>query len=186
VFEEQLSAAQGEADGLRVEEERMRIRAPQTGIVVALADGLEPGRWVAHGELLAHIANAGRGSIEAFATEAELADLARGQTATFYFDSLSHDPIQARISRIDSNSLPVLTWSMLASDNGGSIETTKSSKSKLVPLRAWYRLVLDPITQPVPVDQQHRGHVALPGQSRSILATALRSAYVTFIRESGF
>jgi len=186
VIREELIALNNEADGLRKEIDQLTIRAPHDGIVAEIEDDITPGRWVARGALLVHIVNEKIQVIEAFVTETSLVDISVGQVGKFLTDNSIGHEITAEVARIDTNSVAVLPWQMLASENGGDIECLRSAKGKLVPRQTWYRVILRPNQHVDEPHYQQRGRVLLQSSAHSIITSLLRSLYVILIKESGF
>ncbi len=181
----EYEASLAEYRGLLAQKAKLEVTAPIAGTVVDIAEGLEPGLWVAAKSRLASVIDPHAVTAEAYVDEADLDRIAPGDEATFRADADSRIEVPLRIVEIARASTRTLPDPYLASTYGGPITVRTPKQNELVPDRTVYRVTLAPTGDAPPPSRVLRGHVALRGEAVSIAQRTWRSFHAVFIRESG-
>jgi putative peptide zinc metalloprotease protein len=197
VTEREYQEVRAEYRGLSDQKNRLQVAAPIAGTVVDLADGLEPGTWLAPKSRLLSVVEPGGVIVDAYVDETDLERIAAGATARFVgeADSLIEYPLT--VVEVARASTRVLTDPPLASTHGGPIEVrpaqpgpgqtspAQGRQEQLVPDHTIYRVRLAPAGAMPPLARILRGHVLMQGEARSLAARAWRAVLAVVIRESG-
>lgn len=185
VTEQEYLAALTEYRGLIEEKARLDVTAPIAGEVVDIADGLDPGAWVAAKSRLLSVIDPTNVIVEAYIDEADLARVEPGGSGVFVAEADSRIETALRVVEIAGASTPVLIDPTLASTFGGPITVRNTKQNELIPDRALYRVTLAPTGETDPPTRILRGHVVLRGEAISIAARVWRALLATVIREGG-
>ncbi|MBI9077932.1 MAG: HlyD family efflux transporter periplasmic adaptor subunit [Desulfatibacillum sp.] len=183
--EEQLAEALTQAQGYRRRIDQLIVTTPMPGRIMDMADGLRPGRWVHGSQLLAVVVDTGQVRVGALAQETELAAVATGQPARFYFEGAAFAPVDCRLERIDRAAVRTLAEPYLASIYGGDLPVHRTDHG-LRPHASVYGISLRICDSPRLPERMLRGTVRVQGRPQSLLGRLLRNAYALLIRESGF
>ncbi|MCA1907246.1 MAG: HlyD family efflux transporter periplasmic adaptor subunit [Magnetospirillum sp.] len=177
---EELETTLAAQAALRAELERLTLRAPQSGTVIDVSPGLQPGQWINPQEAVAGLRQGA--TIEAYVDEADLAGLKAGDSAQFIPEG-SGKAIAATIDVIDRVAVKTLSEPILATQYGGGIEARFDHKG-LVPDHAVFRVRLRPQPE-ITVLAPLRGQANLQGERRSFLGRTFRAAAAILLREWG-
>ena len=187
VLEEQLALASAELAGAASDQARATIRAPLSGRVMDMAEGLRPDRWLAADDRLAVVVAADDGKGEAFTAEADLGHIAVGRTGRFMPDDPDLGDLRITVSAIDTAAARSLADPALASAFGGPVAVASDAGEKaLVPRDTVYRVQFSPDARPSYPQRTIRGRVLIDTEPRSIISTLWRAMAAAVMRESGF
>lgn len=186
VVRQDYAAAQEKHAALKLEQDRLTIRAPFDGQVADLASPLLPGEWVSDGEWLGTLTAPGAALIEAFVDERDLERLAIGNEATFIAEAGGWDRIPLKVVNLATTATTRLqNVPELASTHGGGIATLPDTRHGPVPEKAIYRVTLaaaDGHQLPLAL----RGEVHIEGDRQSLALRLLTGAIAVLRREAGF
>jgi len=193
-MEEDLASVLAERQGLLDSLTRLEVRAPLSGTVTDLEDGLLPGRWVGPKLPLGIVVSPGPGELVGYVGEGDFDRLKPGAAARFHPD----DPLQARrdarVQSVDPVSVTVLDVPALASLHGGPVAVEgqnglvsagATNRSALAPVEAVYRIVFAVSGEGGPAHVT-RGGARVEGEARSLAERFWRVAAAVLIRETGF
>jgi len=197
VTEREYQEVRAEYQGLTEQKSRLQVSSPIAGTVIDLADGLEPGTWLAPKSRLLSVVEPASAIVDAYVDETDLERIAPGATARFVgeADSLIEYPLT--VVEVARASTRVLTDPPLASTHGGPIEVraaqpgpgrtnpAQARQEQLVPDHTVYRVRLAPTAAMPPLARILRGHVLMQGEAKSLAALAWRAILAVVIRESG-
>ena len=185
VIVSELAAAMAEREALGAERRRLVLKAPHAGIVVDLAEGLRPGRWVRPGLRLARIVDGRQYKIEAFVAEQDLARVHPGAAGRFYPDRDHARVVSGRVAGADPTSLRRIESAYMASTYGGRL-AARVSPDGLTAQDSVYRVRLAPVSLDDGPGQILVGIFRLEAPPACPLAGLARRAMALIIRESGF
>lgn len=185
----ELEGALAERASLMREAERLTLRAPHAGRIVARDPETGIGDWIGAGEWLATLIVPDAPLVEAYLGEADLARVTAGSRATFYPDAPTRAPIAVTIAEIaDTATARLASAPELASIHGGAIPA-HAGEDGPVPDGAVYRVLARPdpgAGETGMTDMALRGTLRLQGERRSLAARSWRAIRAVLIRESGF
>jgi putative peptide zinc metalloprotease protein len=192
VMEEDLAAALAEQRGLRENRERLIVRAPLSGQVTELAEGLRAGCWVNSRLVLAQVVADGPSELVGYVAEADLERVLPGASARFHPDDPLKPRFDARVVSVDRVGAATLDPPALASLFGGPVavegQPNSTGRPNLKPVDAVYRVILSPegprASSRPPFEERGIAHV--DAEARSLAGRFLRTAASVLIRESGF
>ena len=187
VLQQELSRSEAKLSGLLEQRKKLTIRAPFQGMVVDLAKGLTPGRWLDPESPLAvlvdHTANP---ELVGFVSEVDLTRIQPGLNARFFPDDPVRPSFDAEVKIVSEVNTTVLDIPLLASEFGGSIPVRRADKDLLVPEHGIYRVTLTTM-EPLPFPGQVIiGEVGIQGEAKSLAERMGTAIGATMIRESGF
>jgi len=186
VLNRRLEAGTTELSGLKGVMERLTLRAPFDGVIVARNDELAPGVWLPRKEPLYMIADTSSSRIDAYVSERELEMIKVGASARFIPDALEFGAYKCSVAEIDRVNIPTIDEPFLASTYGGPIAARNDPQGVIIPDMPLFRIRLDgcsPATVPL---IKLRGVAHIESEKRSTLVELVRYAYATIIREIGF
>lgn len=183
---ERVAEADAEVAGLREQLALLVVRAPFDGRVVEVADGLQPGAWVAAREKLLRVTGGHGAKGEAYVTEAQRLRLEIGASARFIADVPGRPAINCRIPAIDTMNLPVIENLYVTSHYGGAIAVQQDRHGQLTPTQTIFRVRLDDCDSKGAPGFESRGVVHLEAERASLIADLARRAIATFKKEMGF
>ena len=179
--------AQASVKGLQEQVDQLIVRAPFSGRIADINEGLVPGAWMAHKEKLYEVVGPHGAKAEAFVGEYELSSLQAGSSANFIAELAGAPSLTCRIEAIDRVNLAALESPYLASTYGGAIAVQKDKQGALVPTEARYRVRLadcgDAASSPV---REMRGVAHLKGEWHSFAGSYVRRGIAALQREMGF
>lgn len=186
VVRQDYAAAQEKHAALKLEQERLTIRAPFDGLVADLATPLLPGEWVSSGEWLGVVTTPDSVLIEAFVDERDLGRLAIGNQALFIAEGGGWDRIPLKVVSLAATATTRLqNVPELASTHGGGIAALPDTRHGPVPEKAVYRVVLSAIdgqSRPMAL----RGEVHIEGERQSLALRMATWVIAVLRREGGF
>lgn len=186
VLRQELATQVSARAGYREELAALAVRAPFPGRVVAVAEGLVPGRWVAGDLALARLVDPASGEIKGYTVGQDFSRLEVGAAAVFYPDDPARPPLHCRVTGLDPVNVPRLDVPALASPYGGPIPARLGPDGELVPEKSVYRVTLRPEPPAPAPTAMVRGLVQVEAPPRSLLDRAWRTVAAVLIRESGF
>ena len=185
----ELEGALAERASLTREAERLILRAPHAGRIVARDPETGIGDWIGAGEWLATLIVPDAPLVEAYLGEADLARVAPGSMAVFYPAAPARSAVPVTITEIaDTATARLASAPELASIHGGAIPA-HAGEDGPVPDGAVYRVRARPDLadgEPRMTDMALRGTLRLQGERRSLAARSWRAVRAVLIRESGF
>ena len=186
VLQETLLTLKAEEGGYREQRERLRLTAPFSGTVVAIRDGLQPGRWVSRTTPLLELVDPHHAEVNAWVAERDVGRVRPGVGAWFYPDHGDGPGVPLTLTHLDPVAAEILDKPAFASRHGGEIPTRPDGVGRLIPDGAVYRLRFRPEGATGPVLRTVMGQVRIPVERRSLIRRALTLAGGVWIRESGF
>lgn len=185
VLEQQLAEAVAEYRGLAAQRQRLKVRAPQPGIVRELLPSLLPGRWLAPGDVLVRVIAPGL-QVRGYLPEDQLWRVAPGAEGRFVADDPARTAPRVLLEEVDANGVAHLQLEALASDHHGPIPVRRNAEQQAEPLQAQYGARLQLLDDfPAPA-QPLRGVVVVQGKGESVLGSLWRRLAALGVRESGF
>jgi putative peptide zinc metalloprotease protein len=181
-----LEAGTTELSGLKGVMERLTLRAPFEGVIVARNDELVQGAWLPRKEPMYVIADTSRNRVDAFISERELVGVKVGAAARFIPDALEFGVYRCTVAEIDRLNIPTIDEPFLASTYGGPIAARNDAQGVAIPDAPVFRIRMDgcsPATVPL---IKLRGSVHIEAQKSSAFLEITRSIYAVVIREIGF
>jgi len=185
VLQRRLEAGATELSGLKNVMERLTLRAPFDGVIVARNDELAHGVWLPRKEPLYVVADTSRNRVDAYLTERELERIKVGASARFFPDALELGVFSCQVSEIDRVNIPVIEDLFLASTFGGPIASRTDAHGVTTPDAPIFRVRMDgcnPSNVPLIV---LKGVVHIEAEKRSSIIEIIRRAYAVMIREIG-
>lgn len=197
VLEEELAADRTRLRGLRAQRARLRVRAPQDGVLVDRPRTLSVGQWIGPDRPLGRIVAPGEAALRGYVRGADLSRLDDSAGGRFYPADPAKPPLDVRVVDTETVNAARIDIPYLASAHGGGIAVAQRrgrktdaaaqvAGSALVPREAVYRMTLAPAGDVAAPTQVLRGTVMLDGEARSLIARLWRSAAAVLVRESGF
>lgn len=188
VLHEELQALERKREGTLQQAQALKVKAPFAGDVVALADHIAPGRWVAPSEVLGVLHSTDGMRIRGLIAAPSVGRIRAGMAATFVPNDLLLPAISATITEVSTANAAIVTQVELAEAHGGSVPTRRSPSGKLVPIEVQYPVTaatsfVDPAYPPI---QPQVGVLLVKGDARSLAARLWRRVLLVLIRESGF
>lgn len=136
-----ITAARVRYEGLKDQQNRLRIVAPNDGIIRDLNIDLQPGRYITAQEPLFTLLQPEKTVVTAYVSEGTRAEIRKGASAEFLSDALWSRRFPAKISRISESGQAGLDWPQLASLYGGPIPSDAGpDDGRPVPRRALYEV----------------------------------------------
>lgn len=186
VIEETLKAKLAELDGVTERQQNLLLSSPIDGVIVDRADSLHSGRWIDQKLAVAYIVDPKRALIAALAPVEDLSVLAIGQDARFIPDDLTRPARLARVVEIRDVDERDFSVPYLASIYGGAVPARKDAQGLVQAEQSVYRVELEVLDAPGPIDQTVTGQIHVAGKSQSLIARAWDRVAAVMIRESGF
>ena len=173
--------------GIGAQRERLVIRAPISGRITRLEDGLHEGRWINPRLRIANIISDQDAGISALSGETDVRFVAVGMQARFYPDDPRLPVVEATVTEVNRTDSDEIESPYLASIFGGEIASQRDADGKVVANDSVFRVRLTP--EPgdgSAVTMAQRGIVHVDGAPRSLAIAAYESVAAVLIRESGF
>lgn len=185
VLQRRFEAGTTELAGLLEEQERLIVRAPFDGAIVARNEELTPGLWLSRKEPLYIIADMARNRVDAYADERDMSRITVGAPARFIPDAPEFGALECWVAEIDRVNVPVIDEPSLASVYGGPIAARHDPHGLPLPNSPVFRIRLDRCSPAGVPAMKLRGIAHIDGERRSLLADAFRYASALIVRESG-
>ena len=167
------------------EESRLKLVAPNDGVVFWHDLDLKPGDWVGRNALLGHLVDRSDWHIVTYLSESDLGRVQLGDRARFMPDA-GGASYPLTVNRIDYDATRSLTDGLLSLANGGHI-ATRETGAGLVPENAVYRVLLRAEHHAnEPAQFAKRGRIVIHGQAQSWLGRYAQNVAAIIVRESGF
>ena len=186
VLNRRLEAGTTELSGLKGVMERLTLRAPFDGVVVARNDEMSSGSWMPRKEPLYVIADTSGNRIDAYVNERELEIVKVGASARFIPDALEFGAYTCQVAEIDRVNIPTIDEPFLASTFGGPIAARNDPQGSIIPDMPVFRVRLDRCAPAVAPLMKLRGVAHIEVEKRSRLIEGIRNVYAVVIREIGF
>ncbi len=174
-----------ELSGLKDEKQRLTLRAPFDGVVVARNDELTPGLWLPRKEPMYVIADTTRNRVDTYVSERDLARIIPGAHARFIPDATEFGVFECRVAEIDRVNIPVIDEPFLASTYGGPIAARNDSQGMPLPDSPLFRIRLDGCFPAVVPVFKLKGVAHIDAENRSLLQEWFRYVSALLVRESG-
>ncbi|CAO3438006.1 HlyD family efflux transporter periplasmic adaptor subunit [Azospirillum doebereinerae] len=195
-MEEDLAAALAERQGLLDSRTRLDVRAPLSGMVTDMEEGLTPGRWLGPKLPLAIVVAPGAGELVGYIGEGDFDRLKPGAAARFHPDDALGARLDARVRSVNPLSVTALDVPALASLHGGPVAVEgqngvpggtagANGRAALAPVEAVYRIAFD-VGGTAEPPHVTRGVARVEGEARSLIERFWRVAASVLIRETGF
>lgn len=186
ILEQELAESLAQYRGLRAQQTRLQIRAPQSGQVRDVAIDLTAGRWLGTESPVLRIVDTRSGRLRGYLREDNLHRVRVGTTGKFIADDPVWPATSALVQAIDPTGIPALDREMLASDRGGPIAVRRDDQKKPRPVQAWYGVNIDVTSDRALPKQPLRGVVVINGERESLFTSIWRRLAAIGVRESGF
>ncbi len=180
-----LEGGTTELSGLREEQERLTLRAPLDGTIVARNDELTPGLWLPRKEPLYVIADTSRNRVDAYVGERDLDRIRVGARARFIPDAAEFGTFACRVAEVDRVNVPAIEELFLASTYGGPIPARQDPQGAQLPETPVFRIRMDGCSPAGAPLFKLRGVAHIDAERRSPLLDALRNAHAVIVREIG-
>jgi putative peptide zinc metalloprotease protein len=168
------------------EKERLTTHAAFDGLILSRNDELQPGLMLPAKEQLYIIVDIRKSRVDAYVSGPDLERISVGNKARFIPDALEFGTADCLVEEIDPVNVSFLDEPSLASTYHGPIASHADSKGNLQPVSPVCRVRLS-MCNPGNVPMLRlTGKVGIEAKRRNVMIDALRSAYATLIRESGF
>ncbi len=187
VLQRDLIAERETLDGLRHRQQALTVRAPITGRVLDIPDGLAVGSWTDGKQVLARVATPECFDVEAYVAEDQAWRLQPSAVGRFVPGSATDGALRVRLDEIGASVVRDLDQPQLATPNGGPIDTqaARSTTGPLHPKQALIALHLIAERSRSPAFLRPvTGHVILPARGESVAAAFARTVLRTLVRES--
>lgn len=181
-------AAQGAVSGVQALIAQLQIRAPFDGRIVADTQALQPGTWIAKGEVLLQIVAPQGVRVTAFIEEPEAQRLPPTPSARFIADQPGLARLDCRVATADRINVAALEFPALASVFGGPIPSTthpEHGQTAVKPLTSLLRVRIEDCQGVAGVMRELPGTAVLEGAAESLLGRAWRAALALWRRENG-
>ncbi|MEI7238836.1 HlyD family efflux transporter periplasmic adaptor subunit [Pectobacterium brasiliense] len=186
ILEQELAAALAQYRGLKAQQERLQIRAPQSGVVRDIAVDLTPGRWLDADLPLLRVVSSEGGRLRGYLREDKLNRIAAGMSGQFIADDPARAAVPVILKDIDPTGIAFIEHNILASEHGGPIAVRRDEQKQLRPVQGWYGVNLDVATDSTLPLQPLRGLVVMNGEAESLFTGIWRQVAALGVRESGF
>ncbi|MBL8471744.1 MAG: HlyD family efflux transporter periplasmic adaptor subunit [Rhodocyclaceae bacterium] len=182
--------------GLTEERDKLSVRAPFDGAILARNDELAPGTWLAAKEMLFAVADRSKAVADAYVNESDLERIQPGGQASFVPDAAEFGRYDCRIAEIDRVNVAQLEDVELASSFGGALATRpnphpdrnalQAERPALEPAASIYRVRLAGCAPELAPALRLRGTAQLAASGQSLLVSGLRHVLRVLAREAGF
>ncbi|MBF0357930.1 MAG: HlyD family efflux transporter periplasmic adaptor subunit [Magnetococcales bacterium] len=186
VIQEKLLKLMAEKRGIEELGEEMKITAPFSGVVVELQEGLYPGRWCSGSTPMLELTEDGAATVEAVVSEEDIGRITPATIGTFYPDHPEITPFSVRVLHIYTTALSSFDEPFFASLFGGSIPAQRDDSGAVIPVGAYYRLILEPTEENISTAMTLPGRVVLATKEETLLQRLWTTIAAVLIRESGF
>lgn len=178
--------AAAQLQGALEEQQRLSVRAPFDGIILARNQELAPDSWVAPREVLLTVGDRRQSAVEAYVGEEDLGRLHVGAAARFVPEAAEFGRRDCRIAAIDPFNVSELEEPALASPYGGRLSARADAHGKLLPVASLYRVRLEQCLPAQAPAWRLRGSAHLAADGGSLLLPRLRQLARVLLREAGF
>jgi len=186
ILNRRFEADATEISGLKSVMERLNLRAPFDGVIVARNDELANGVWLPRKEPLFVIADISKNRVDAYVSERELERIKVGAAARFFPDALEFGVYKCQVAEIDRVNVPIIDEPFLASTYGGSIASRTNAQGVTIPDMPIFRVRMDGCSPDTVPMIKLRGVAHIGAEKRSSLIEMIRNGYAGIIREAGF
>ncbi|ROP58369.1 putative peptide zinc metalloprotease protein [Enterobacter sp. BIGb0383] len=186
ILEQELAAALAQYRGLKAQQERLQIRAVQSGVVRDMAVDLTPGRWLDADLPLLRVVSQDGGRLRGYLREDQLNRLSAGASGQFIADDPARAAVPVKLKEIDPTGITFIEHTLLASEYGGPIAVRRDEQKQLRPVQGWYGVSLDVAADLTLPAQPLRGVVTIDGEAESLFTGVWRRIAALGVRESGF
>lgn len=183
VLQSKLAQAQERMASIDRQREQLVVRAPETGIVADLDRDVSPGNWLSPKLPLARILGEGVAKVRGLVSEADVARLGEGASASF----VGEDPLSLRrtlrLVSLSPASDGRLGEAVLADRHGGQIPASEE-RSELRTRAGWFEATFE-ADGPRP-SQLLRGTTRVAAETASPAQLVWRQVSRVLVREQGF
>ena len=185
-FAWQMAEQLAELEAQRDELKRLKLVAPNDGLVVDRDRQIQAQTWVNANQPIAILIDPSQWIVDALIEQRDLEHVQIGSKARFFWRNRLDEPLRATVVAVDSSRAQALPDPMLATDRGGRVPVLKTgSNGAMVPRDALYKVRLK-LEEPLQRRSTAMGSVAIEGSERSLLSRWMTSLAAVFVRESGF
>jgi putative peptide zinc metalloprotease protein len=179
----ELKRAREQVASLEKLQSELTIRAPFSGTIVDLDQGLHIGVWQSPDRALATLISTGQTRARGVIRDTDLARLQVNAVATFIPEDVGQRSVAMRLTSIAAARDSKLPELALADVNGGSVETIDENGEQLARYGSFEVSLTS--NQPAPHVAQ-RGFVQIEATATSPFALAWRQVARVLVREQGF
>ena len=180
-----LEIARIENDAIQ---EKLLVKAPLNGVIVDVADSLQPGRWINDEVALAYLVTENERDLVGYVEEQELKRIILDSPGVFYPENPEHETVEVKLTELASSGQRQLREPYFASRLGGPIAVRQDRSGKDIPTTAIYRVRFE-MPNGLPdyagYRQAIRGSVRLEVQKASFFSRFVETAASVLIREAG-
>ncbi|MEO1695035.1 MAG: site-2 protease family protein [Pseudomonadota bacterium] len=190
VLERERRALRTKLLGLQERRAELVMVAERDGRVLALADRLEPGRWVAPDERLALLAHGGALEAVGYIAADTAPRVRAGMSGVFISDAATGPRLHVTLVDIDRSGAAAIDVPGLAAAQGGWIAVEKDDANKMRPIAAHYKVRfslrdLSAERRALLEGRIYRGVIHINGDPESFAARVWRRLLTVLARESG-
>ncbi|TFH07454.1 MAG: HlyD family efflux transporter periplasmic adaptor subunit, partial [Nitrosomonadales bacterium] len=167
----------------QVEQARLKISAPFSGIVVDLDHNLAPGVWIQPSQPLAALVDYSEWVVDAYIQEGDIHRIKLGDKAQVYAP-LTLGVLQGQVIEVDFIRTTVLPHYSLNAKTGGDILTLENENN--IPRDSIYRVRVKLDMPPADSNEMRTGNVVISGEAEAWLPIILKRIGAIAVRESGF
>jgi len=187
VLNNQFSSIQSRIEGIEQQLAKLKIKAESHGTMHWLDPDLQTGDWIEKNTILGNLKRNDDYAVHAYVKQEDLNRIEVGMDARFYDSADMLQPVDLKVSRIDSDSTRVLSDKILAATHHGAILVRQNGK-QLIPENVIYHVVLKPIESNLlpPHLPELTGETVIFGTPRAWGTSYWRYLVATVRREASF
>ncbi|MBF0434176.1 MAG: biotin/lipoyl-binding protein [Magnetococcales bacterium] len=188
VAEQKRVAAQVQMAGLLAQRERLVIRAPVSGTVTLIKEGLTPGLWVGKEDALLEIRQFGSERVFAYVAEKDRSQVIPGSRGAFYPDHANYPVMEVQWVDSDPFAVAKLEDLKLASLYGGPIEAERMERDTLRPIQPHFiiRFQRTGAGEGSSIAQSIPGTVIVRGEPDTLAGRVWKNVAALWVRETGW
>ncbi|MBF0422333.1 MAG: peptidase M50 [Magnetococcales bacterium] len=188
VAEQKLASAHSQVVGLLNQRRRLALRAPVSGVVTGLKDGLSSGLWVGKEDELLEIRQLGSERVIAYVAQQDRHLMVPGAQGGFYPDHASFPVMSVQWTDSDPFAVAKLEDLKLASVYGGPIEVERLERDTLRPIQPYFIIRFRPLDAKEfpPVAQTIPGTVVVHGDTDTLAGRVWKQIAALWVRETGW
>lgn len=179
VIEAQRQESQSELAGLAQRMQQLEVRASEDGWVVDLDPGMQEGRWLRPGQLIARLLQGQSRDVRGLVAQHELTRLRAGTKGRFIPDDPVQPAVEVTLLELKTTAEEVVFPEFLSSNYGGDVKATTDPQGREIPERAHVaaRFAPSPSAALPPDPILVRGVVHIQAQPRSLFDRAFNHVW---------